>query len=80
MWTIINLYQQTRTKNKMQVKVKDLKIGQRVKFNETYVYVQSHKDNKVIVSKKENSPYVFSLSYFSGRFDDLLNRVIVLNR
>jgi len=61
----------------MQVRVKDLKAGQKVKFNNTTVYVQSHKDNKVIVSKKEHSPYSFSISYFSHEFNDLFNRVAI---
>lgn len=57
------------------IKVVDLRPGDKIKYKDTFVYVQKIKADCVLVSKQENSPYVFSISKCSHKYDDLMNRV-----
>ena len=55
-------------------RVRDMKIGDRVKYNNTVITVIAKDKNKAIVSKNPGSGYNFSLSYTSSKFEDLENR------
>ena len=57
------------------IKVKDLKIGDRIKFNKTVAYVVEIKLDKVMLNKKKGGAGQFSENMYSARFDDLDNRV-----
>jgi hypothetical protein len=56
-------------------RVIDLQVGDKIKIRATNVFVLSIQDNRVIVSKQQSGPYVFSVSKYSDKYEDLLNRV-----
>lgn len=57
------------------VKVRDLKIGDAIKFNKTVAYVVEIKSDRVMLNKNKNGFGMFSEEFSSLLFDDLENRV-----
>lgn len=58
-------------------KVADLRIDDEIKFGSTVVVVRSKEKGKVLVSKKaaQLNHGLFSLSFYSSKYEDLMNRV-----
>lgn len=57
------------------VKVRDLEIGDAIKFNNTVAYVVEIKSDRVMLNKNKNGFGMFSEEFSSHLFDDLENRV-----
>lgn len=57
------------------VKVKDLRIGDKILFNKTFVYVVEIKSDRVMLNKNKDGRGMFHEDMFSHRFEDLDNRV-----
>jgi hypothetical protein len=55
--------------------VEDLVKGDLVKWRKTQVFVRSVESDRVVVSKQETGPYVFSIPFYSPKFTDMQNRV-----
>ncbi len=63
------------TKDDKMVKVRDLEIGEAIKFNNTVAYVVEVKSDRVMLNKNKNGFGMFSESFSSSNYDDLENRV-----
>ncbi len=58
------------------IKVADLEIGNKIKFNkDCVVFVRGIESSKVLVSKQDKGVALMSVDRFSHKFDDLMNRV-----
>ncbi len=57
------------------IRVSDVKIGEWVKYNDISVICQRHESARIIVSKEEDSPSVFSIPYYSSKYHDQINKV-----
>jgi len=60
------------------IKVTELEIGDKIKFNSTEVFVKEIGRTKIMLSKKTTGRGMFSLPVYSHKFDDLMNRVEVV--
>ena len=60
----------------MKIKVKYLKIGDRVRYADTVAIVREIRRNRVILSKTETGP-VWSLPFYSSEYQSLDNEIIV---
>jgi len=56
-------------------KVTDLKIGDKIKFNNTEAYVVGWAKNRAMLNKNKNGFGMFSVSIYSHKYEDLCNRV-----
>ena len=60
------------------IKVTELKIGQKIKFNKTTAYVVEIKTDRVMLNKNKNGKGMFSESFYSSQYEDLKNRVEIV--
>jgi len=69
---------QTQFKRREQmartVKVKDLTIGDKIKFHNTEVYVVGLNTKKALLNKNKAGLGIMSISFFSQNYEDIQNR------